>query len=141
MFVTQQTCTSLAKTQTESRRTENYIIGNENWNYIEVAIFTSHKTDFKPILVRKDKRAIILLKGTTQSRLYNDYKIYGPNVDIQNFKNIQVEIIGQIGQDTTTVDDFQDLTLINRQATQTKTAPKSFEVNKRTQQTPTAYII
>lgn len=130
MFATQQTCTSLAKTQTESRITENYIIGNENWKYIEVAIFTSHKADFKPILVRKDKRAVILLKGITHSRLYNDYKIYGPNVDVQNFKNIQVEIIGQIGQDPTTVDDFQDLTLINRQATQTKTAPKTFEVNK-----------
>lgn len=57
-------------------------------------------------------------------------------ISIMSYK---VDITGQIGQDSTTVDDFKTSLLSTGHPD--KNSTQTFEINKWTQQTSTAYII
>jgi hypothetical protein len=76
-----------------------------------VAILISHKVDFKPNLVRKDKEGyFILIEGEIHQEEITIFNLCAPNVGAPNFmKHILLNLKTHIDLNTVVVGDFSTL--------------------------------
>jgi hypothetical protein len=57
-----------------------------------VAILISHKVDFKPELLKRDKEChFILIKGAINQEEITIINLYGPNVSVPNFMKYKLK--------------------------------------------------